>query len=127
MANSTTINGYNSGLDIKNIVSHPGGGREGAEGGAAQASGKRHHRQFTGIGQLKSAISDLQTILKELNKPELFQKRSASTSDEKFATATATKDALPGIYKLEVTQLASVGKVATASFADGYKTTSGGT
>lgn len=75
----------------------------------------------------KSAISDLQTILKELNKPELFQKRSASTSDEKFATATATKDALPGIYKLEVTQLASVSKVATASFADGYKTTSGGT
>ncbi|MBN0742212.1 A-type flagellar hook-associated protein 2, partial [Pseudomonas aeruginosa] len=48
-------------------------------------------------------------------------------SDEKFATATATKDALPGIYKLEVTQLASVSKVATASFADGYKTTSGGT
>lgn len=127
MANSTTINGYNSGLDIKNIVST----LVAAEKAPKEAQLKRLESdttaKFTGIGQLKSAISDLQTILKELNKPELFQKRSASTSDEKFATATATKDALPGIYKLEVTQLASVSKVATASFADGYKTTSGGT
>ncbi|EOX9903830.1 flagellar cap protein FliD N-terminal domain-containing protein, partial [Pseudomonas aeruginosa] len=121
MANSTTINGYNSGLDIKNIVST----LVAAEKAPKEAQLKRLESdttaKFTGIGQLKSAISDLQTILKELNKPELFQKRSASTSDEKFATATATKDALPGIYKLEVTQLASVSKVATASFADGYK------
>ncbi|MFK1549202.1 A-type flagellar hook-associated protein 2 [Pseudomonas aeruginosa] len=127
MANSTTINGYNSGLDINSIVSS----LVAAEKAPKEAQLKRLESdttaKFTGIGQLKSAVSDLQTILKELNKPELFQKRAASTSDEKFATATAAKDALPGIYKLEVTQLASVSKVATASFADGYKTTSGGT
>ncbi len=81
MANSTTINGYNSGLDIKNIVST----LVAAEKAPKEAQLKRLESdttaKFTGIGQLKSAISDLQTILKELNKPELFQKRSASTSD----------------------------------------------
>ena len=90
MANSTTINGYNSGLDIKNIVST----LVAAEKAPKEAQLKRLESdttaKFTGIGQLKSAISDLQTIL-SLNKPELFQKRSASTSDEKFATATATR------------------------------------
>ncbi|KFF33906.1 flagellar filament capping protein FliD [Pseudomonas paraeruginosa] len=127
MANDITLNGYNSQLDIKGIVSS----LVAAEKAPKEAQLKRLESdttaKFTGIGQLKSAISDLQTILKELNKPEMFQKRSASTSDEKFVTATATKDALPGIYKFEVTQLASVSKVATASFGDAFKTSTGGT
>ncbi len=129
MASNTTINGYNSGLDIKSIVSS----LVAAEKAPKEAQLKRLESattaRFTGVGQLKGAIADLQAILKDLNKPELFENRTALSSDTKLVTASATKQALSGAYKIAVERLASSSKVATAAVSGGsdYAFASGGT
>ncbi|MCO6055430.1 flagellar filament capping protein FliD [Pseudomonas sp. MOB-449] len=116
---STTINGYNSGLDINSIISS----MVAAEKAPKEAQLKRLESASTakisGIGQLKSAIADLQSALKELNKPELFEKRTAVSSDTKLISASTTKEALSGIYKIDVERLATASKVATASVSGG--------
>ncbi|MGH8435663.1 MAG: flagellar filament capping protein FliD [Pseudomonas sp.] len=129
MASDITISGYNSGLDIKSIVSS----LVAAEKAPKEAQLKRLETastaRFTGVGQLKGAIADLQTILKELNKPALFENRTAISSDTKLVSATASKTALSGSYKIAVERLASSSKVATAPVSGGSEVTfaSGGT
>jgi flagellar hook-associated protein 2 len=129
MPSNTTISGLNSGLDIKAIVSS----LVGAEKAPKEAQLKRLESattaRFTGVGQLKGAIADLQTILKDLNKPELFENRTAVSSDSKLVSATASKAALSGSYKIAIERLASSSKVATTAVSGGsdYSFASGGT
>lgn len=122
---STTINGYNSGLDIQSIVES----MVAAEKAPKEAQLKRIETESTakisGVGQFRSAISDLQAILKELNKPELYDKRTAVSSDAKLVTASTTKEALTGTYKIDVESLASASKVATAPVSGGSSFTYG--
>lgn len=129
MASNTTISGLNSGLDIRSIVAS----LVAAEKAPKEAQLKRLESattaRFTGVGQLKGAIADLQTTLKELNKPELFENRTAVSSDSKLVSASASKTALSGSYKIAVERLASSSKVATAAVSGGsdYAFASGGT
>ena len=129
MASNTTISGLNSGLDIRSIVAS----LVAAEKAPKEAQLKRLESattaRFTGVGQFKGAIADLQTTLKELNKPELFENRTAVSSDSKLVSASASKTALSGSYKIAVERLASSSKVATAAVSGGsdYAFASGGT
>ncbi|BAN49742.1 flagellar filament capping protein FliD [Metapseudomonas resinovorans] len=83
--------------------------------------------KFSAVGQLKSAISDFQTALKDLNSADLFAKRSAKSSNTDLATVTATNKASAGTYQLTVEKLAAASKVGTASFAKGETAAAAGT
>ncbi|CAM5619761.1 Flagellar hook-associated protein 2 OS=Stutzerimonas stutzeri OX=316 GN=CXK95_10380 PE=3 SV=1 [Stutzerimonas stutzeri] len=76
---------------------------------------KKTTTQITAIGALKGAISDFQTALGALNKPELFKARSATSSKPDLVGVTATTTAGAGSYQLEVKSLASSSKVALAA------------
>ncbi|MCO7226147.1 flagellar filament capping protein FliD [Pleionea sp. CnH1-48] len=80
---------------------------------------------LSGVGSLKSALSDLQTAAKALNESTLFDKRTVSTSTTTNLTASTSNTAVPGSYDIEVTALAQGSKHQTSIFASGSSTTFG--
>lgn len=109
------VTGIGSGLDIDSIVA----GMVAAERAPKETQlanlEKKATTQITAVGALKGAISDFQTALAALNKPELFQARSATSSKSDLVGVTATTTAGAGSYQLEVKSLASSSKVALAA------------
>lgn len=109
------VTGIGSGLDIDSIVA----GMVAAERAPKETQlanlEKKTTTQITAVGALKGAISDFQTALAALNKPELFQARSATSSKSDLVGVTATTTAGAGSYQLEVKSLASSSKVALAA------------
>lgn len=109
------VSGIGSGLDIDSIVA----GMVAAERAPKETQlanlEKKTTTQITAVGALKGAISDFQTALAALNKPELFQARSATSSKSDLVGVTATTTAGAGSYQLEVKSLASSSKVALAA------------
>ncbi len=83
--------------------------------------------KFSAVGQLKSAISDFQAALKDLNSSDLFSKRAAKSSNTDLATVSATNKASSGTYQVTVEKLATASKVGTASFAKDATAAAAGT
>ena len=112
------ITGIGSGIDIDTIVK----GMVTAERAPKETQlanlEKRTTTQITAIGALKSAISDFQTALGALNKPELFQARSASSSKSDLVSVSAGTAAGSGSYQVEVKSLATSSKVALAAISN---------
>lgn len=75
--------------------------------------------RFSGLGSLKSALSNFQSAVKSLNQTSLFEARTATSSDSARLTASATKDALVGSYQVKINTLASASKVASREIASG--------
>ena len=121
------ITGIGSGMDINSIVSALVSAERAPKDAQLARLEKASTTKFTALGQLKGAASALQAALKELNKPELFDKRTASSSDSKLATASASTTALAGTYQLEVRSLAASSKVATKELAAGFTAAADGT
>ena len=121
------ITGIGSGMDINSIVSALVSAERAPKDAQLARLEKASTTKFTALGQLKGAASALQAALKELNKPELFDKRTASSSDSKLATASASTAALAGTYQLEVRSLAASSKVATKELAAGFTAAADGT
>ena len=121
------ITGIGSGVDINKIVSAQVSAERAPKDAQLARLEKASTTKFTALGQLKGAASALQAALKELNKPELFDKRTATSSDSKLATASASTTALSGSYQLEVRSLATSSKVATQSLASTFNAASDGT
>ncbi len=124
------VTGIGSGIDIDNIVK----GMVAAERAPKETQlanlEKKTTTQITAIGALKSAISDFQTALGGLNKPELFQARSATSSKSDLVGITASTKAGAGSYQVEVKSLATSSKIALKPFpntAEAPATFGGGT
>lgn len=121
------ITGIGSGIDINSIV----GAMVNAERAPKEAQLARLEKasttKFSALGQLKSALSELQTALKDLNNPSLFEKRTATSSNTTALTASAGSAALAGSYQVEVGRLASASKVATQTLASDFSATGAGT
>jgi flagellar hook-associated protein 2 len=114
------ITGIGSGIDINSIV----GALVNAEKAPKEAQLARLEKasttKFSALGQLKSALSEFQTAMKDLNSLALFEKRTATSSNTAALTATAGTSALTGSFQLTVERLASSSKVATAALASSY-------
>jgi len=123
------VTGIGSGIDIDGIVK----GMVAAERAPKESQlvnlEKKTTTQITAIGALKSAISEFQTALGGLNKPELFQARSATSSKSDLVSVIASTKAGAGSYHVEVKSLAGSSKVALQPFnaADASATFGGGT
>jgi flagellar hook-associated protein 2 len=110
-----SVSGIGSGIDIDSIVASMVAAERAPKETQLATLEKKTTTQITAIGALKGAISDFQTALGALNKPELFQARSATSSKSDLVGVTASTAAGAGSYQLEVKSLASSSKVALAA------------
>lgn len=109
------VTGIGSGIDIDSIVKSMVAAERAPKESQLATLEKKTTTQITAIGALRSAISEFQTALGGLNKPELFQARSATSSKSDLVGVTAGTKAGPGRYQVEVKQLATSSKVALAA------------
>lgn len=70
------------------------------------------------IDRLSAALSDLQTKAQDLDTVGEFLSYTGTSSDTNVAEITASGEALPGSYSLEVTQLAAAQKTYSDTVAD---------
>ncbi len=109
------VTGIGSGIDIDSIVASMVAAERAPKETQLATLEKKTTTQITAVGALKGAISDFQTALGALNKPELFQARAATSSKSDLVGVTASTTAGAGSYELEVKSLASSSKVALAA------------
>jgi flagellar hook-associated protein 2 len=121
------ITGLGSNINIDNIVKALVDAEKAPKEAQLNRLEKAATSKFSAVGQLKSAISEFQTALKDLNSADLFAKRSATSSNTALATVSATNKASSGTYQLTVERLASASKVGTATFAQGSTAAAAGT
>lgn len=112
------VTGIGSGIDIDGIVKSMVAAERAPKETQLSTLEKKTTTQITAIGALKSALNDFQTALERLNKPELFQARSATSSKADQVAVTASAQAGAGSYQLEVKSLATSSKVALAAISD---------
>ena len=112
-----TVSGIGSGIDIDSLVSQ----LVAAEGQPASVRLARREATFqadlSAVGTLRSALSNLQGMVQGLQSSSDFLARSATSSDEERFTATAESNAAPGVYDIEITQLAQAARVRSTDFA----------
>ncbi len=81
--------------------------------------------QISALATLKGALSTFQTALGSNLTPAVFSPRAASSGDKTLYTATATASAAPGIYAIEVTQLAKAQQISSLPILNGTTTAVG--
>lgn len=124
---SIIASGIGSGIDIDGIVrqllaaeAQPQQQRLARRESALQA-------RLSAFGTFRSAIEQLRTALEPLTSLARFQGRTATVGNEALLGASASLDAAPGSYSLEVLQLASAQKLASGPFASALDPVGDGT
>lgn len=122
----TTINGFNSGLDIKGIVKAMVDAERAPKAQQLSNLQTKTTAQISGLGNLRSGISNLQSVMKDLNSAKLFQARTVTSSDATQVSGKADATATPGTYKIDVERLATASTVASAAIEKDSKFAGGG-
>lgn len=73
--------------------------------------------RLSAFGNISSALNNFQSALAGLSTPAMFKALSAVPADAAVFTATASGDAAPGTYNVNVTQLAQAQTIAAAGQA----------
>ncbi|WP_299978209.1 flagellar filament capping protein FliD [uncultured Pseudoteredinibacter sp.] len=68
------------------------------------------------LGNIKSAVSSLQSTVSSLTLASSFETNTTSSSDSTKLTATASSLASPGVYNIETTQLARSQTIASKTY-----------
>ena len=110
------ITGIGSGIDIDSIVKSMVAAERAPKESQLKTLESKTTTRITAIGALKSAITEFQNALGNLNKPEVFKARAASSSNADLLSVKAGVTAGAGSYKVAVSQLASGSKVALQAF-----------
>lgn len=108
--------GIGSGLDVNGIVSQLMAA-ERQPLNALNAQEQAFNQKLSAFGQVRSALATFQTALKDLSNGSKFQALSATSSDTKVLSASASGKATPASYQIGVTQLAQQHKIASAGYA----------
>ena len=115
---SVITSGVGSGLDIQGLVSQ----LVAAEGAPQTLRLNREEAVLQGelsaLGTLRSALAEFQSALDSLTDLDTFRGRTVAQSLEDFVSVTANSTAAPGTFSLEVEQLASAQRLASAAFTD---------
>jgi flagellar hook-associated protein 2 len=92
-----------------------------AKQGQIDRATKTNTANISGIGTLKSLLATFQSTLKSLGSTTTpqFTGVAATSANTSALTVTAGNSAVSGTYTVDVTQLATSSKVATAAFAGG--------
>lgn len=113
--------GLGSGLDTGAIVKALVNADKAAKQGQIDRGTTANTASISGIGTLKSLMTAFQTTLTALGSKTTpaFPGFAATVSDPKVLTAVAGNTAVNGTYSINVGNLASSSKVASAAFAGG--------
>jgi len=113
---SVTSTGIGSGLDINSLVSQLVAAERAPADKRLTNTDARLTAQLTAVSALKGALSGLQGAVNSLKGTSSFDLRKVGVGDEAFFSATATSSAVAGRYDVEVVQLASATRIASAGF-----------
>ncbi|CDG53562.1 MULTISPECIES: flagellar filament capping protein FliD [Halomonadaceae] len=111
MATITSL-GVGSGLDLTGLLDQL---KDAERGKLAPITLQKEQQKakISAYGQLQTSLNAFQDSLAKINDPKLYQSLSASVRGDGI-TATTKADALPGSYRVEVSQLATSGTLASA-------------
>lgn len=114
MATITSL-GVGSGLDLTGLLDQL---KDAERGKLAPITLQKEQQQakISAYGQLQTSLDAFQDAVEKINDPKLYQSLSANVRGDGI-TATTTADALPGSYRVEVSQLATSGTLASTGVA----------
>ena len=110
MATITSL-GVGSGLDLTGLLDQL---QEAERGKLAPITLQKKQQQakISAYGQLQTSLNSFQDAVAKLNDPKLYQSLSANVRGDAIK-ATTSASALPGSYRVEVSQLATSGTLAS--------------
>lgn len=115
---SVTATGVGSGLDIGGIVKQLVAAERAPQQNRLDSKEARVQSQLSAYGSLKSSLSSFQNSLSALSDADTFLKRSATVGDSDVFSVTVDTSAAAGDYSVEVEQLATRHKIASAAYTD---------
>nr|WP_288102546.1 flagellar filament capping protein FliD [Halomonas sp.] len=115
MATITSL-GVGSGLDLTGLLDQL---QEAERGKLAPITLQKKQQQakISAYGQLQTSLNSFQDAVAKLNDPKLYQSLSANVRGDAIK-ATTSASALPGSYRVEVSQLATSGTLASTRVTD---------
>ncbi|MFC1513062.1 flagellar filament capping protein FliD, partial [Thermodesulfobacteriota bacterium] len=84
-----------------------------------------YQAKISGVGAMKSVLSELQTAASALKETDLFDSFSVKSGNTDILSASASDTAVAGTYSVEVTQLAEAHSIKSFAFADSDTTVVG--
>ena len=117
------ISGIGSGINIDDIVKAMVNAERAPKTNQLDNLEQKTTTRVSAIGTLTGAMNSFKTALDSLNKPSLFESRTASSSNNGVLKATAAVTAPAGTYGVQVQQLATSSKVALQSISGGMEAT----
>lgn len=119
---SIVSTGIGSGLDISGLV----GQLVAAEGAPVETrlgiQEAKAQSKLSAFGSLKSALADFRDQLDSMRKLDSLLVRKGTSGNEASFTVSVDRDAVPAIYSIDVRQLATAQKLASAAFANAETT-----
>jgi flagellar hook-associated protein 2 len=112
-----TSTGIGSGLNISAIVSALTSSYGAAQTNELSSEQTTLNAQVSAFGTFSSALDTLQATLSTLEDPSQLAGYDATVADTTIASATASSDAVPGEYSLEVQNLATAASLTSQAFA----------
>lgn len=123
MATSGIVGG--STIDVNSLVSQlVAAERKPLDDQLARAA-QKNATQISATSALLGALSSFQSALNGLKTTTVFSGRSTTSTNEDIVTATATANAAPGRYDVEVERLASAQQISSVAFPQGGTTVVG--
>ncbi|MBM0108314.1 flagellar filament capping protein FliD [Steroidobacter sp. S1-65] len=108
-----------SSIDVNSLVSQlVAAERKPLDNQLARAT-QRVSTQISATSALLGALSSFQSALNGLRTTTAFSGRSTTSTNEDIVTATATANAAPGRYDIEVERLASAQQISSVAFPAG--------
>ena len=124
---SSQVFGLVSGMDSGKLIEATINARKGPIR-AAQKRQAAVKAQISQVSALKNKLDTLKTTLEDLEENKDVLALTATTGDEDILTVSATGEASPGNYELDITSLATAEKNrSTSTFADKYDEITAGT
>ncbi|WP_239821365.1 flagellar filament capping protein FliD [Ectothiorhodospira variabilis] len=124
-----TSMGVGSGIDVRGLVDQLVAAERAPRENRINSQEKRIEEQISGLGKLKSGLSDFGAALDGLSSAGDFRQVETRVVKEGMVTANARDNAPIGNYEVEVTQLAQSQRLATSVdlFGDVADFSAGGT
>jgi len=116
---SISAAGIGSGLDINSLVDQLVAAERQPVANRLNIKELRAEAQLSAFGKLKSALADFRSAVETASGAAGFGQRLTSSDREDLVTATASAGAPIGSFPVEVIQLATAHRQASAAYADG--------
>jgi flagellar hook-associated protein 2 len=117
--------GVGSGLDINSLVSQLVSAENASRSAPILRREAAATTKISALGTLKGALGAFKGALTPLRNLDVFSARKATSADTERFTASASSAAAAGSYDVEVINLASAHRLASAAYLDGADTAIG--